>query len=131
MQDFCDLEIGARFLHNKTGVEWKITNVRRISAGAFSLIIQDPDGRSIQTTPAILENLYSAVEPEDDPEPIGILPIGSIEIDFDGPTPTPALGSQSDELLFKRSGRPRVERPSIESYFGAPRKLGPRRKNEE
>jgi hypothetical protein len=131
MYDFCDFEIGARFLHNKTGAEWTITKIGRISAGVFSLIIQDPGGRSIQTTPAILENLYSPVEPDPDPEPVGILPIGSIDIEFDGTTPPPALGSNDELLLFKRSGRPRVERPPIDSYFGEARKLGPRRKENE
>lgn len=123
--DLFDLEIGVRYRHNKTGVVFELTAANRNAA-----TLTGPDGKSINVPPGVLDNLYSIVEPA---ESVGILPIGSISIEFDGPTPPPALGSSDelDELPFKRSGRPRVERPSIDSYFGEPRKLGPRRKEDE
>lgn len=129
MYDFCDLEIGARFIHKKTGVVWKLTDVGRVTAGVFALIIKDPAGRSVQTTPAILENLYTVVE---EPEPIAALPIGSMRIESIEPEPEPGPPEELPELVFRRKGRPEnIRRPDFKSYFGEPRKEGPRKKPNE
>lgn len=124
--DLFDYEVGARYRHNKTGVVFTLTEIKPGTA-----TIQADGQSAIKIPPRVLDNLYSIVEPPEPPDPVGILPIGSVAIEYDGPTPPPALGSITDELAFKRSGRPRVERPSIDSYFGEPRKLGPRRKTDK
>lgn len=131
-----ELETGARYLHRKTGVVWTVAKVGRIHGDVFSVIIQDPDGNEIKVPPGVLisETLYSEIETED-AEPVGILPIGSLEILDDDPpaiTPPAALRTpdpeNEPELIFKRPGRPRVEPINFDSYFGEPKKLGPKKK---
>lgn len=123
-----DLEIGTRYLHKKTGVVWILTKVGRIHGNTFAAVIQDPAGRSVQVPPGVLiaETIYSIAEPEPS---AGILAIGSVAIDYDGPEPEPAAIDPEPELVFKR-GPGRQAKPKVEyqSYFGEAKKLGPHKK---
>src|SRR5262245_15349220 len=108
LNDLLDLQTGDRYRHNKTGVEYELREVAQINISEFRVTLRDDAGRSFTVPPATLETLYTKL---DEPEPVGILPIGSVAID-DGPDADPEPG-QDIELEFtpKRPGRRRVERP--------------------
>jgi hypothetical protein len=123
--DIFELEPGGRYRHNKTAVEYTLTDVKQLTFESFRIQLTDDNGKSFNVEPAILENLYTKLEPA---EPIAppLLPIGSVAID--GPDPEPAQDPEPEpELIFRRSGRPAKPTAEIQSYFGEPRKHGPRK----
>lgn len=115
----------ARYRHNRTGDLYTLTNVREVALMQYRADLTDDGGRVFQVPTPVLDSLYSIVE---DPEPVGILPIGSVSLDAD-PPPAAVQDDESDnELVFRRPGRPSNPKADYESYFGQPRKHGPRKK---
>lgn len=124
--DLLDLTPAARYRHNRTGVEYTLADVREISLMEYRVLLSDDAGRVFQIPPRVLETLYSRLE---DPEPVGILPIGSVSLDATEQDPPPGPDQDDDnELLFRRPGRPSNSPREFDSYFGQPRKHGPRKK---
>lgn len=125
--DLLDLTPAARYRHNRTGVLYTLTDVREVALMVYRADLTDDAGRVFQVPPPVLDSLYSIVETED-PEPVGILPIGSVSLDAADPPPGSGQDDDGNELIFRRPGRPSNSPREFDSYFGQPRKHGPRKK---